>query len=108
MCLTLLEKISKKAWDRIVIAYEPVWAIGTGKEATPKQAQEVHEAIREWLEKNVSQKAALKTRIIYGGSVTEKSAAGLIDQPDIDGFLVYLCITIFRLVVLPLSQPLRP
>ena len=77
-------------WERIVIAYEPVWAIGTGKEATPAQAQEVHEAIREWLEKNVSSKVALKTRIIYGGSVTEKSAAGLIDQPDIDGFLVLL------------------
>lgn len=83
-----IEKISRKGWDNIVIAYEPVWAIGTGKEATPVQAQEVHEAIREWLEKNVSQRTALKTRIIYGGSVTEKSAAGLIDQPDIDGFLV--------------------
>lgn len=77
-----------KGWEHIVIAYEPVWAIGTGKEASPAQAQEVHEAIREWIEKNVAPKTALKTRIIYGGSVTEKSAAGLIEQPDIDGFLV--------------------
>ena len=66
-----------------------MWAIGTGKEATPQQAQEVHDAIRDYLDKNVSPKVALKTRIIYGGSVTEKSAAGLIEQPDIDGFLVY-------------------
>ena len=80
--------MSQKNWERIVIAYEPVWAIGTGKEATPAQAQEVHEAIREWLDKNVSAETALKTRIIYGGSVTDKSAAGLIDQSDIDGFLV--------------------
>lgn len=65
-----------------------MWAIGTGKEATPKQAQEVHDAVREYLEKNLSEKVAKKTRIIYGGSVTDKSAAGLIEQPDIDGFLV--------------------
>jgi triosephosphate isomerase len=84
-----IEKISTKGWEKIVIAYEPVWAIGTGKEATPQQAQEVHDAIRDYLDKNVSPKVALKTRIIYGGSVTEKSAAGLIEQPDIDGFLVY-------------------
>lgn len=72
-----------------MIAYEPVWAIGTGKEATPAQAQEVHDSLREYLAKNVSENVAKKTRIIYGGSVTEKSAAGLIEQPDIDGFLVF-------------------
>lgn len=71
-----------------MIAYEPVWAIGTGKEATPSQAQEVHEELRKWLKKNTSEAIAKKVRIIYGGSVNEKNASGLIDQPDIDGFLV--------------------
>lgn len=56
------------SWDNIVIAYEPVWAIGTGKVATPLQAQEVHIAVRDWLKKNVSAEVASKTRIIYGGS----------------------------------------
>lgn len=55
------------SWDNIVIAYEPVWAIGTGKVASPEQAQEVHAAIRDWLQKNVSAEVASKTRIIYGG-----------------------------------------
>jgi len=55
------------SWDNIVIAYEPVWAIGTGKVATPQQAQEVHVALRDWLKKNVSEEVASKTRIIYGG-----------------------------------------
>lgn len=55
------------SWDTVVIAYEPVWAIGTGKVATPQQAQEVHVACRDWLKKNVSAEVASKTRIIYGG-----------------------------------------
>lgn len=55
------------SWDNIVIAYEPVWAIGTGKVATPLQAQEVHVAVRDWLKK-ISAEVASKTRIIYGGS----------------------------------------
>ena len=75
-------------WSKIVIAYEPVWAIGTGKTATPEQAQQAHEVVREWLAKNVSSDAAKKTRILYGGSVTEANAATLIQKPDVDGFLV--------------------
>ena len=75
-------------WSDVVIAYEPVWAIGTGKTASPEQAQEVHEQLREWLLKNVSKDAAEKTRILYGGSVTEKNAAELISKKDVDGFLV--------------------
>lgn len=55
-------------WDNVVIAYEPVWAIGTGKVATPQQAQEVHAAVRDWLKNNVSAEVASKTRIIYGGT----------------------------------------
>ncbi|KAK9501108.1 hypothetical protein O3M35_002216 [Rhynocoris fuscipes] len=77
-----------KDWDRMVIAYEPVWAIGTGKNATPQQAQEVHCQIRNWLRKNVNDKVADTTRIIYGGSVTGKNAKELSKEKDIDGFLV--------------------
>ncbi|KAL5155420.1 Triosephosphate isomerase, chloroplastic [Glycine soja] len=76
------------SWDNIVIAYEPVWAIGTGKVATPQQAQEVHVAVRDWLKKNVPDEVASKTRIIYGGSVNGGNSAELAKQEDIDGFLV--------------------
>jgi len=75
-------------WSRIVVAYEPVWAIGTGKTASPEQAQEAHEAVRAWLTKHVSKEAAQKIRILYGGSVTETNAGVLIQKPDVDGFLV--------------------
>lgn len=75
-------------WSNIVIAYEPVWAIGTGKTATPEIAQETHAEIREWLAKAVSADAAKTVRILYGGSVTDGNAAELIAMPDIDGFLV--------------------
>jgi triosephosphate isomerase len=74
-------------WSKVVIAYEPIWAIGTGKVATTEQAQEVHKAIRDWL-KSVSDKVADETRILYGGSVNEKNCGELSKQPDIDGFLV--------------------
>ncbi|CAN0910827.1 Triosephosphate isomerase, cytosolic [Linum grandiflorum] len=67
----IAEKI--KSWDNVVLAYEPVWAIGTGKVASPAQAQEVHAALRKWLHDNVSAEVAQSTRIIYG---------------DVDGFLV--------------------
>lgn len=56
-------------WSKIVIAYEPVWAIGTGKVATPTQAQEVHEEIRKWLNKNVSAQVADVIQVIYGGNI---------------------------------------
>lgn len=75
-------------WKNIVIAYEPVWAIGTGKTASPEIAQEAHLNIRKFLEKSMSKSVADSTRIIYGGSVNDKNAADLIAQPDIDGFLV--------------------
>ncbi|KNA04463.1 hypothetical protein SOVF_199480 [Spinacia oleracea] len=76
------------SWDNVVVAYEPVWAIGTGKVASPDQAQEVHVAVRDWLKKNVSEEVASKTRIIYGGSVNGGNCAELAKQEDIDGFLV--------------------
>jgi len=75
-------------WSKVVIAYEPIWAIGTGKVATTQQAQEVHAAIREWLKANVSEKVSDETRILYGGSVSEKNCKDLSKEQDIDGFLV--------------------
>ncbi|CAJ0964793.1 unnamed protein product [Ranitomeya imitator] len=77
-----------KDWSKVVLAYEPVWAIGTGKTATPQQAQEVHIKLREWLKSNVSEQVAQSVRIIYGGSVTGGTCKELASQPDIDGFLV--------------------
>ncbi|EPE10355.1 triosephosphate isomerase [Ophiostoma piceae UAMH 11346] len=79
---------STAAWAKVVIAYEPIWAIGTGKVATTAQAQDVHAAIRTWLKENVSAEVAEATRILYGGSVNEKNCKELAKQPDIDGFLV--------------------
>uniref|UniRef100_A0AAF5CZL2 Triosephosphate isomerase n=2 Tax=Strongyloides stercoralis TaxID=6248 RepID=A0AAF5CZL2_STRER len=76
------------SFDNIVIAYEPVWAIGTGKTATPEQAQEVHMWIRQFLKEKVSPDTANKTRIIYGGSVTAGNCVELGKKEDIDGFLV--------------------
>jgi len=80
--------IPESAWKDVVIAYEPVWAIGTGKVASVEQAQEAHVDIRSWLSKSVSQSVADATRIIYGGSVSGKNCVELAKANDIDGFLV--------------------
>ena len=74
--------------SRLLIAYEPVWAIGTGKTATPGQAQEVHGLIRKWIAGQYSAERAAQTAILYGGSVTPKNVADLMGQPDINGALV--------------------
>ena len=79
---------AERDWAHIVVAYEPVWAIGTGVVATPEQAQDVHAHIRSWLAKNVSGAVGDATRILYGGSVNDANAATLATKPDIDGFLV--------------------
>jgi triosephosphate isomerase len=84
----MISKESTDLWKNVVLAYEPVWAIGTGKTATPKQAQETHEFIRKWLADNVNQKVANETRIIYGGSVKASNSDELFSEKDIDGFLV--------------------
>ena len=73
---------------RIIIAYEPVWAIGTGRTATPEVAEEVHSMIRGWLSKTYSEDLAGGIRILYGGSVKPGNVAELMAQPDIDGALV--------------------
>ena len=64
----LKAKLTPEEWSRIVIAYEPIWAIGTGKVASTGQAEEVHASIRDWLGKEVSKEVQSKTRIIYGGN----------------------------------------
>jgi triosephosphate isomerase len=73
---------------RLVVAYEPVWAIGTGRTATPEQAQQVHSALREALADHWSRAAADAIRILYGGSVTPDNIDSLMAKPDIDGALV--------------------
>ncbi len=74
--------------EKIIVAYEPVWAIGTGKTATPSQAQEVHRFIRGWLAKRCSGELSQQTVILYGGSVTPQNAGALMSQPDINGALI--------------------
>ena len=76
------------AGSQLVIAYEPVWAIGTGQNATAAQAQEVHEKIRRWLETRFAKAVAEAIRIQYGGSVKADNIAELIAKPDVDGALV--------------------
>jgi triosephosphate isomerase (TIM) len=74
--------------DRIIVAYEPVWAIGTGRTATPEQAQEIHAFIRRVFAERYSDQVAKDVRILYGGSVKPDNVAGLMSQEDIDGALV--------------------
>lgn len=83
-----LKDLGEKEFKNIVIAYEPVWAIGTGKTATPEQAEEVHRFIRERVEKLYSLEIAEGVRIQYGGSVTPENVKGLMSQENIDGALV--------------------
>ncbi|KAK8802617.1 hypothetical protein WA171_006293 [Blastocystis sp. BT1] len=84
----VVDVLEEKDWENIVIAYEPVWAIGTGKVATPDQAEETHAAIRAYMASSVSPAVAENVRIIYGGSVNAKNCDNLISKEDIDGFLV--------------------
>jgi triosephosphate isomerase len=83
-----LAGLSDEKVSAVTIAYEPVWAIGTGLTATPQQAQEVHEFIRKLLVDMYNEKMAEEIRIQYGGSVKPGNAAELMAQPDIDGLLV--------------------
>ncbi len=83
----VVELLGVAALDQSVIAYEPVWAIGTGKTASPEQAQEVHAFIRGWIAKQ-DKALADKIQILYGGSVKAANAKELFSQPDIDGGLI--------------------
>ncbi|KAF9527164.1 triose phosphate isomerase [Crepidotus variabilis] len=84
----VVDGIKEADWSKIVIAYEPVWAIGTGKVATSAQAQQAHADVRSYLAKAVSTSVANETQILYGGSVTAANCKELAKQQDVDGFLV--------------------
>jgi triosephosphate isomerase len=92
VCAKQLEPLAKllepKDWANVAIAYEPVWAIGTGLTATPAMAQETHANIRKWIKDNVSEEVAMAIRIQYGGSMKGANAVELLSQPDIDGGLI--------------------
>ena len=80
--------LSAEEFGKLVIAYEPVWAIGTGLTATPEQAQEIHAYIRSLIAEKYGNEVADNTSILYGGSCNAKNAAGLFANPDIDGGLI--------------------
>jgi triosephosphate isomerase len=80
--------LTPEEFSRVVIAYEPVWAIGTGKVATPEIAEDAHKTIRSLVEAKFGKDAAASVRILYGGSVKPDNVKGLMAQPDIDGALV--------------------
>jgi triosephosphate isomerase (TIM) len=82
------QPLSPPSFSRLVIAYEPVWAIGTGENATPQQAQEVHLFIRNWFGEKFSRSEADALRILYGGSVKAENAGQIMGQKDVDGLLV--------------------
>lgn len=84
----VIEAMGDSATKDIVIAYEPVWAIGTGEVATPEDAQEVCAAVRERLSELTSAEHASATRVLYGGSVKSKNVAAIMEQADVDGALV--------------------
>lgn len=92
VCASQLEPLAKildpEEWANVAIAYEPVWAIGTGLTATPEMAQETHAQIRSWVSENVSPDVAAAVRIQYGGSMKGANAKDLLAQPDIDGGLI--------------------
>ena len=80
--------LHENEFSKIILAYEPVWAIGTGKTATPEQAQEIHEFIRSLIEEKYRFEIARNTTILYGGSCKPSNAAGLFEKQDIDGGLI--------------------
>lgn len=84
----VMNRLDKNAVSHLVIAYEPVWAIGTGETATPKQAQEMHAYIRTLLGKKYGEEAAESIRILYGGSMKPDNADELLSQKDVDGGLI--------------------
>ena len=84
---TLLD-LKKPDWGNIILAYEPVWAIGTGENATPEQAQEMHLYVRNWIKINFGLKTSEMVPILYGGSVNPNNASKIFSQPDVDGGLI--------------------
>ncbi len=87
-CRDSLKDLDAAGFGNMILAYEPVWAIGTGLTATPQQAQEIHRLIRQLVQEQTDEKTAAALRILYGGSVKANNAAELFNQPDIDGGLI--------------------
>lgn len=85
---TALFALNEKMWQHIVVAYEPVWAIGTGETATPEQAQEMHTFIRKTIAEQYTNSMAQSVSILYGGSVNATNAAAIFAKPDVDGGLI--------------------
>ena len=83
-----LYHLPKSSWKHIILAYEPVWAIGTGETATPEQVQEMHQYIREQLAYQYDKELAENVSILYGGSVKPSNAKEIFSQPDVDGGLI--------------------
>ncbi|WP_272908671.1 triose-phosphate isomerase [Nitrospina gracilis] len=83
-----LKDVTSSEAGNVVIAYEPVWAIGTGKNATPQQAEQVHCLIRKWMGELYGPSVAETTRVLYGGSVTPENSRGMLAEDNIDGALV--------------------
>ena len=83
-----LAGVDEAAFKTFVVAYEPVWAIGTGVTATTEQAESAHAHLRRWLESRYNSQTAAATRILYGGSVKAQNAQSLLEQPNVDGALV--------------------
>jgi len=86
-CDAVVKQVGIEAFSKACVAYEPIWAIGTGQTATPKQAQQVHQALRAWFAQQNEQIAA-NLQILYGGSMNAGNANELLAQPDIDGGLI--------------------
>lgn len=84
----ILRELESQEIEKVIIAYEPVWAIGTGKNATPEEANQVHRLIRKLIAQSYSWGAAEKTLILYGGSMNAQNASSLLSQTDIDGGLI--------------------
>jgi triosephosphate isomerase len=107
-----LAGVSTEDMSKVTVAYEPIWAIGTGKVATPEIAQDVHAVCRDILEQMYGSEVAEATRILYGGSVSPESVDGLMAKPDIDGALVggaSLSIESFgRIVNFEVDEPYTP
>lgn len=80
--------LEAKDWENIILAYEPVWAIGTGETASPEQAQEMHQFIRQTIETKFGKEVAENVSILYGGSVKPENAKEIFSKPDVDGGLI--------------------
>ena len=85
---TVLFDLNSREWSKIILAYEPVWAIGTGETASPEQAQEIHAFIRGLIASKYDEDLAMDVSILYGGSVKPANASAIFSQPDVDGGLI--------------------